>query len=131
MKPKRYGPLVCYLLHFDPPVGRARHYLGSTFETHLGRRLRSHATGKGARLTAAAVNAGSTIALASVWNISTRENEMLAKRAGHLKRRCPICDGTLAFADAPHLQPTELAMSAWQGLGWPGTVVGSEGELPP
>lgn len=123
MKIYRPGPLVCYLLHFDRPVGRAQHYLGSTFESHLARRLRSHSRAKGASLTAAAVLNGRRIALAHLWPILNRSDEMRAKKNGHLKRLCPICRGDLKFEQAPIITLDSVDLDAWNALLWPGSAV--------
>lgn len=123
MKIKSAGPLVCYLLHFDPPHGRITHYCGSTFERLLTRRLQQHAAKRGARLVSAAVEGGSRLALASVWPIFTRYDEMRVKRAGHLRRRCPICLGSLPFEDAPIITAASVDLPPWSDLSWPGSLV--------
>lgn len=128
---KRAGPLVCYLLHFEQPVGRAQHYLGSTFEHILPRRLQAHAAGRGSRLTAYAMQGSGRVALANVWPIFTRQDEMRHKRNGHLKRLCPICDGRLALQDAPTLSPTAPLLNAWNGLQWPGSLAHGPGVSKP
>jgi hypothetical protein len=103
----------CYLLHFWPPLGHAAHYLG--FSTNLPQRLAQHlaggydptthkGTGRGARLTAAAVHHGSQLELVRVWyGEQARVLEQRLKqrhkpgslRSGaktSLKRLCPLCN---------------------------------------
>lgn len=123
MKISPPGPLVCYLLHFEAPVGRAQHYLGSTFESHLAKRLRSHGKGRGARLTRAAIEGGSRLALAALWAVPSREEEMRLKRSGHIKKRCAICNGSQTFDASPLVTPDTIQLSAWNALLWPGSTV--------
>lgn len=116
MKPRRCSPLVLYLLHFDAPVGRFRHYMGSTFEHLLPSRLKAHSEARGARLTARAARAGIGFTCVDVRFILSRQDEHARKRKGHLKRDCPICQGTpcekgsLTFSASPVRQPD------WSGL---------------
>ncbi len=116
MKPRKTSPLVLYLLHFDRPVGRFSHYMGSTFEHLLPTRLRAHSEARGARLTARAARAGIGFTCVDVTYISSRAAEHQRKRKGHLKRDCPICRGEplekafLTFSANPARQPD------WDGL---------------
>lgn len=87
------SPLVAYLLHFRTPVGRCRHYLGSTMEHLLEQRLRSHAKGRGARLTARAFRSGTEVHLVDVSGLLSRQQEHDIKAKGHYERRCPVCQG--------------------------------------
>src|SRR6266536_95259 len=56
---------VVYLLHFTTPVAHARHYLGHAVD--LRQRLLDQVRGKGAKLVARAVEAGSEIVLVRWW----------------------------------------------------------------
>lgn len=113
---------MLYLLHFDPAVGRAVHYLGVTAEENLQKRLRRHACGHGATLTREAVKRGSSIYLARSFPGLDHKQERLIKNSGHLKHLCPICCPALRPADlepyklkAP--QPRQIPFYAiW---GWP------------
>jgi predicted GIY-YIG superfamily endonuclease len=103
----------CYLAHIWPPLAHASHYLG--FTTDLPRRWPQHlaggydpathkATGKGARLLAAALHAGHQVELVRVWygaQARTLEQRLKQPRkpgslragaAGSLKPLCPVCN---------------------------------------
>lgn len=80
-----------YLVHFSVPFKHARHYTGTT--TDLDARLAEHATGRGARLLAAAAEAGITWEVARVWR-GGRAVERALKRQGGASRRCPLCGVT-------------------------------------
>jgi hypothetical protein len=103
----------CYLVEITPAYRHASHYLG--FTTNLRRRWAEHlaggydpetrkATGRGARLLAAALHAGCSLTLVRVWyGEQTRALEQRLKqrrkpgslRAGAKtshKRLCPLCN---------------------------------------
>lgn len=82
---------MVYLLHFEKPVARARHYLGFTRDDRLNERLTEHMSKKGARLTARAVDAGVAIYLARVFPQLTANDEKRLKAASHFDKLCPIC----------------------------------------
>lgn len=82
-----------YLLHFDEPVGRAQHYLGSAKVQRLHDRMLEHACGIGSSLTAELVRSGYGFTLAATWCTSSRDLERTLKRGGHLARFCAICQG--------------------------------------
>jgi predicted GIY-YIG superfamily endonuclease len=92
------GDFVVYLIHLSAPVGRARHYTGITRRDRLIARLREHGHGRGASLTAKAVERGIPMFLASSVSVNHPSEEKLIKRRGHAKSRCLICrngfDGT-------------------------------------
>jgi hypothetical protein len=99
----------CYLVHITPPYRHAAHYLG--FTTNLPVRWRQHlaggydpeshkATGKGARLLAAALYHGHQIELVRVWyGTQARALEQRLKqrripgelRAGAARSHRPLC----------------------------------------
>ena len=81
-----------YLLHLSEPFGHARHYTGFAAGggRGLARRLAAHGTARGARLLAAAREAGITWELARTWP-GTRSRERQLKIQGGAARRCPLC----------------------------------------
>jgi len=92
---------MLYLLHFDKPLGFARHYLGCCAENRLQARLREHATGQGARLTARASAGGVTMYLARVFPEMSYEQEKRYKVASHFDKLCPLCCPMLARLAEP------------------------------
>jgi hypothetical protein len=94
-KPKKRDlTLVVYVIHFEPPLVTARHYVGITTADRLYKRFAEHACGRGSRLTAVAAAEGCTFHLAQRIEAQhpfdeTRWQEHYAK--GH---KCPICSGS-------------------------------------
>lgn len=82
--------VTVYLLHFSSPLGHARHYLGQT-ERDVEERVREHQVGRGARLCRKAVEVGTELVLARVWEDAQRCYEQKLKNGGGFKRLCPIC----------------------------------------
>lgn len=83
--------IVVYMLHFEKPVGRARHYVGSA-EPHAFRaRLRRHKAGTGAALTSEAVKRGIGMRVAHIWTADSRAREQEIKAAGKFSRHCVYC----------------------------------------
>ena len=78
-----------YLLHFDTPLGHAKHYTG--WSANLSLRLAEHAAGHGARLTEVVAAAGIGWTLARTWPGVTRTYERKLKNQGGASRRCPLC----------------------------------------
>ena len=78
-----------YLLHFDTPLGHAKHYTG--WSANLAARLAEHAAGHGARLTEVVAAAGIGWTLARTWPNVTRAYERRLKNQGGAARRCPLC----------------------------------------
>ena len=78
-----------YLLHFDRPLGHAKHYTG--WSANLPLRLAEHAAGHGARLTEVVAAAGIGWTLARTWPNATRAKERRLKNSGGASRRCPLC----------------------------------------
>jgi hypothetical protein len=83
--------MIVYLLHFDPPYRHARHYAGYTTEDDVMYRIERHYAGTGAKLTAAAVAAGTRLVLARQWIGAPRKFERHTKKRG-MARLCPICN---------------------------------------
>lgn len=77
-----------YLIHFDQPVGHARHYLGYTVDVE--RRLAMHRRGAGARLMQVVKQRGITWAVAWV-KVGDRTEERRLKNLHGSSRICPIC----------------------------------------
>ncbi|MCC6170046.1 MAG: endonuclease [Caldilineaceae bacterium] len=81
---------MLYLLHFEPPLRHARHYLGYTADSR--RRLQQHLSGHGSPLVRAALAAGCTVTLVRTWPNGTRTLERKLKNRKHGPRLCPICN---------------------------------------
>jgi hypothetical protein len=99
---------VVYLCHLDPPYRHARHYLGSADD--LPRRLHRHAMGRGARLLAVAVAAGSRLVLVRLW-VGDRDDEQRRKRAHNAPRACPLCTSGPARPQRPATVQGVLALA--------------------
>lgn len=89
----------CYLIHFSAqlPGSHAQHYLG--WSPDILARLTTHAKGRGAKITAAAVlKYGVTLTLARVWVNADRTTERSLKGKKHyVMPLCPICNGARAY----------------------------------
>ena len=101
---------ITYLLHFDSPLGRSRHYLGWTSD--LDRRLESHRNGARHRcvLTYEARIRGITWQLARTWENVTIHHEKKLKAQKNNPRLCPKpsrCREATALS----------AFTPWSGLG--------------
>lgn len=81
---------MIYILHFDPPLHRARHYMGYTGFEDAEERLKRHLSGRGARIVAAAVAAGCKVEVTAVLP-GDRNEERRLKRMGNTRRLCPLC----------------------------------------
>lgn len=105
------NPIYLYLLHFDAPVGPARHYLGSTTRRQLGERLRRHLAGTGSHLTRALAAQGAGFTLVRLIPIENRSEEARIKDIGHYASRCPICSKTprtqALYPGAAHFPPLQ------------------------
>lgn len=80
-----------YLLHLEPRLFHAGHYLG--YADDVARRVAEHVAG-GARsspLVRAALAAGSTVELVRVWPGGDRHLERRLKRRHEGPRLCPVC----------------------------------------
>ena len=87
---------MVYLLHFDAPLHRARHYVGWSQNGHtLRSRLEAHRTGQGARLMrAVCLDHGIDFQLARVWKgpRADRNFECHIKNRKNAPKLCPICN---------------------------------------
>ena len=84
---------MIYILHIDPPLAHARHYVGWTKDEDVSRRVQEHLDQSGrrpARLIGAALAAGRTITLAGTLE-GDRDFERQLKRRGSAKSYCPLC----------------------------------------
>jgi hypothetical protein len=91
---------VCYLLHFDQPIGnlqnkraQAQHYLGHA--DRLDRRALQHLTGRGAKITQALVARGIGFQIVRTWP-GSRSFERKLKNRKNARKLCPICRGQAA-----------------------------------
>jgi putative endonuclease len=86
--------VTCYLIHLDQPLGsshplgRARHYLGTTI--NLDQRLAQHRDGTGARILAVAVERGIGFDVVRTWP-GGREVERALKAHHNAPKWCPRC----------------------------------------
>jgi hypothetical protein len=106
----------CYLLHFERPIFGAQHYLG--WSVDVGRRVRLHLRGKGARLVRQALRSGIGVELVRVWSAAPREQERALKRQTP-KRHCPRCRGHATPGDDELVRRLSAVVSlvAGDGLG--------------
>ncbi len=79
---------MVYLICFERPYVRVRHYLGST--KHLEERLQEHARGQGARLIEVITEAGISWQLVGTWE-GGRQEERLIKNRKNAAAMCPHC----------------------------------------
>lgn len=92
-----------YLLHFDPPLQHAKHYLGWT-ERPVIHRVQEHLDGKGSPLVKAVVAAGGHVEIARTWPGVDRHFERRIKNGKNVPRLCPRCNGTLQAGDCLRLR---------------------------
>lgn len=79
---------LIYILHIDPPLKHARHYVGFTEDEDVTRRVNQHLNQTGRRpskLVRAALEAGCTVTLAGTLE-GDREFERRLKRRGGASR---------------------------------------------
>jgi hypothetical protein len=99
--PAADGSGTVYLLHLDPPVKHARHYVGWTAD--LDTRLEAHRVGRGARLLEVVKELGGSFRLARTWP-GSRTRERAIKNRNNAPRLCPVC--------TPEPQPVSRGRSA-------------------
>ena len=85
---------IIYLIHFGEAYRHARHYLGSTDD--LAERIKSHASGQGARLMQVITDAGISWAVVRTWK-GGRLIERKIKNRKQAPALCPICSGEAAY----------------------------------
>lgn len=96
--------MAVYLLHFERELGtpgsvhgRAQHYIGWAPDYALEERLDEHASGRGAKITAACAQANIPFRLARLWAGGDRHLERRLKRQKNARAKlCPICKGVHA-----------------------------------
>lgn len=105
-----------YTLHFLNPIGGegrkgAQHYTGWAKDSRtLEKRIRDHALGLGARITAAVACApDNSFVLATVQRGDKNEERRL-KNAGHHDRRCPVCKGKHEGYAVELTSPTDYSL---------------------
>jgi hypothetical protein len=84
---------MIYILHIDPPLKHARHYVGWTADADVTRRVKEHLEQKGrrpSRLVGAALTAGCQVSLVASFE-GTRDDERRLKNNGAATRYCPLC----------------------------------------
>jgi predicted GIY-YIG superfamily endonuclease len=84
--------VIVYLLHLSKPVNAARparHYLGSADD--LPARLAQHASGRGARMLAAAAARGIGWEVARTWDGGRPLERRLKNRKNAPRELCPLC----------------------------------------
>lgn len=80
---------VCYLIHFDEPVGgKMQHYLG--FAKYLPERIAKHRAGEGAELLRVANKLGIPWRVVRVWSNADGQAEVKLKAIG-AANLCPHC----------------------------------------
>ena len=100
-----------YLLHFDPPLCHARHYLG--WARDLEPRLAAHRAGRGSALTAAVIAAGGgRIEFARTWEAVARHFERQLKNRHEAPRLCPLCVAARLTGGRGLLRPTPGEIAA-------------------
>lgn len=83
-----------YVLHFDQPLGHARHYTGFAKAGLLAARLAEHERGCGARLTQVALERGIGWTVAKVFEgVSLGFEWELKIRRRTACAYCPLCAG--------------------------------------
>lgn len=84
---------MIYIIHFSSPLSHARHYLGFVEKAEgLDARIKKHANGSGAKLTAAASKAGIEFAVVRVWPDGDRTYERRLKNRKEGPVLCPVCN---------------------------------------
>lgn len=122
--------MAVYLLHSTVPVGvdvhHAYHYVGYSQRAKLWQRLAQHASGRGAKITCAYLEAGGTLWLVRLWPQNGRELERRLKREGHLSRHCPVCSQTTSrlAQTAEDRTPLRLRPAYRQHSGRPSVTTG-------
>lgn len=84
-----------YLLHLDPPLKHAKHYLG--YSRDITARVVTHLSGRGSPLVRAALAAGSQVSLVRIWDGAPQTLERALKDRKNVPLLCPTCrEETLA-----------------------------------
>lgn len=86
---------VVYLLHFDKPIHRSRHYLGYTSIKAFEHRMVQHASGHGARLTRRACELKIKMVVAHIWITDSPDLERRLKKRHNARHWCSFCRDNL------------------------------------
>jgi hypothetical protein len=84
---------MIYILHIDPPLAHARHYVGFTEDDDVARRVNEHINQTGRRpskLVGAALRAGCAVTLVGTMP-GDRTRERRLKDGGSASKYCPLC----------------------------------------
>lgn len=84
---------MIYILHIEPPLAHARHYVGWTKDKDVSRRVKQHLTQSGRRpskLIRAALAAGRKVTLVGTLE-GDRNFERQLKNRGGASNYCPAC----------------------------------------
>lgn len=85
----KHNSVDVYLLHFEPALRHARHYMGSAEDVE--KRVQQHLCGQGSPLVKAAALAGCKVTVVRVWKGGGRELEAKLKNIQHNADYCPVC----------------------------------------
>lgn len=91
-----------YILRFSHPLGnenhQAQHYIGWTLD--IEERLEEHRAGRGAKITAAAVERGFRLELVAILSGTRADERKLKARKSHRRIIERLERGTLRFGEA-------------------------------
>jgi hypothetical protein len=94
-EPNYYVTPHVYVLHFEPAIHHARHYIGIAWDGNVARRLQEHASGRGSALVFAAYAAGCRVTITA-----DRPGDLGLERRMHNRhgtRVCPVCVPRLRY----------------------------------
>jgi len=119
---------LVYLLHFDRPYRRVRHYVG--FTRDLDQRIAQHRAGHRSPLMRAVRDAGIGFRVARVWHGVTRRFERRLHKM-NLKPICPLCTLRVAGTAKPRASDFEQLEYPWhEHPGGPDVVGEPDSEFP-
>lgn len=106
--------MTVYVLHLDPPLRHARHYVGYTPDADAGRRVAEHLRGVGNPLVKAALAAGSVVSLAHEFPGAGRDFERNIKNRKDVRCWCALCaEGRRPVPDPSRLTARFRRSKAW------------------
>ena len=82
---------MIYVVHIEPPLEHAAHYVGYTKHDDVEIRFAEHLAGKGAKLLKAAVERGHELRLVRVMEGDRNRERQLKRNGGHGPALCPEC----------------------------------------
>lgn len=101
---------MIYLLHFDPPLVKARgytvgHYMGYCHDEYTLPRMMEHIKGRNtSNLVKAVHKAGGKVVPVALWPGGTPDDEQRFKRNKHMKAYCYLC------------RPEPSKEGTWEGM---------------